>query len=38
MEVGVMGVIDGANAEYGKRIADEIAAGLAALVNELEGS
>lgn len=36
MEVGVMGIIDGANAEYGKKIADEIAAALAALVNDLE--
>lgn len=38
MEVGVMGIIDGANPEYGKKIADEIAEGLAAFVNELERS
>lgn len=38
MEVGVMGTIEGANPEYGKKIADEIATALAALVNDLERS
>lgn len=38
MQVGVMGIIDGANPEYGKKIADEIAAALAELVNKLERS
>lgn len=36
IEVGVMGDYTGANAEVGKRIADECAAGLAALVEKLE--
>lgn len=38
MEVGVMGDITGANPEYGKRIAEEIARNLAELVNQLERS
>lgn len=36
MKVGVMGEIEGANAEYGKQIAEQLSNGLAELVNELE--
>jgi creatinine amidohydrolase len=38
MQVGVMGPIDGISAEYGKKIADELATGLADLVEKLERS
>lgn len=37
IEVGVMGDMTGASAEFGKIIAEECAASLVALVNKLEG-